>query len=151
MIARLTMLLLIGLGIAALAVGCGGGGDSSTTTITTSSLSKPQFVKQANAICERGRSKFVKSVSSEPPFAESIEVVVVPMYEEIIEQIREIGAPKGDAAEIEAFLAAMQEGAETLEAKSASFKTLSDLEPPLEKSAKIAGAYGIKLCAFAFV
>ena len=152
MTARSKMLLFTALGIAALAVGCGGGddGDGSSTTVTTSSLSKPQFVKQADAICEQGRARFIKSISAEPPYTETIKVVIVPIYEEIIARISGLGAPKGDAAAVEAYLSEMQKGADTLEAESASFKSLPELETPLEKSAKLARAYGIRLCAFAF-
>jgi hypothetical protein len=39
------------LAVSLFAIGCGGGDD---TTETTASLTKAQFVKQGNAICENG-------------------------------------------------------------------------------------------------
>ena len=152
MIARLT-LLLVALGIAVLVAGCGGGGDeseSSATTVSTSSLNKAQFVKKANAICERGRKKFLNYLSHEVNFPEAIEVSIVPAFEGIVEQVRDVGAPKGDAAQIEAFLGSMQSGSDTLTEKRFSIKALPEIEPPFEGSARLARQYGIRRCVFAF-
>jgi hypothetical protein len=149
--ARLTLLLVGALAIAALVAGCGGGNDSSSsTTVATSSLSKAQFVKKANAICEQGRTKFVNYLSKEVALPEAIVDVVAPTLEEVTSEIRELGAPKGGESQVEAFLASMQRGTEEMVAKRETAKVLSDIEPPFEESAKLAAKYGLDHCTYAF-
>ena len=99
--------------------------DGTEISVETGSLSKAEFIKQADAICE----ETVKNVQSEgekyarkaeqastpavglaaelPKFVRN---VVVPMFEEEIDQISSLGAPSGDEQEITVMLKALQQG-----------------------------------------
>lgn len=163
MTARLTLLPLVAMVIAALVAGCGGGGDNSesagssagsATTVSTSSLTKAQFVQKANAVCERGRQKFLNyrypsnPPTSERPFSEAVKVSIAPDLQEVVDGIRDLGAPQGDEPEIEAYLSAMQQGIDTIMEDHASLKTLPEVEASFLASAKLAHEYGAHLCGF---
>ncbi len=162
------------LAIAILAAGCGGGsgdnsGDGSSngggsgsggggaTTVTTSSISKAEFIKQATEICHREREDFItrlatyvqshpnKGKSSSEFFADSMRAVLLPTIEKELAEIRELGAPAGDEAQIEAFLEAEQQGVNVAK-KQKSIKGRFDLERHFVQGAKIAKAYGFPDC-----
>lgn len=114
--------LVLGLMIA----GCGsdhGGGDNDHATIESSSLSKKEFIKKADAICQARVSEaheefeaFVKrkkvataSPSEQVVLAnEVVDTVIRPPLERQIAEIRHIGAPVGDEDQVAAILIAMQ-------------------------------------------
>lgn len=115
-------LAVLGLLIIALAAvsGCGGGDE-------TSSLTKAEFTKQANAACKEHaseRDELFKSVSatikpSEVTKADQeklISDVLIPPYEKNIESIEDLGAPEGDEKEVEALIKAMQSSVDKVEA-----------------------------------
>ncbi len=144
---------------AAIATGCGGGDDSSTTTtVTTSSMTKAQFVKQANKICSSKGDKIVEDVGAfqAPKSAEGdpVEIVtksvMVPGYKKIIAEVQGLGAPKGDEAQVEAFLQAMQKALDEDEANPApSLGVLfSKIEQNFRTSGDLARKYGIVECAY---
>jgi hypothetical protein len=140
--------------ISVIAAGCGGGSDSSSTSAT---ISKAQFIKQADAICAKGNKEneaefeeFAKenglSEKKEPTKAqqeEAISEIVAPGVEKQIEEIDALGAPEGDEGKIEAMVAAVEEGAEEIEANPAS---LIEGKNPLAKGSKLAKEYGLKTC-----
>ncbi len=136
-----SMIALLSAGL--LVAGCGSSDDS--TTVTTSSLSKPAFVKKANSICERSRNEII-GASGE--ISEAIEVAYVPAFEGLVEEVRELGAPKGSEAEVEAFLAAMEEDTQTLEEKQGSLSTFQDVEKQFKGSAAAAKKAGLSRCTF---
>jgi hypothetical protein len=166
------MLLSLVMAIAALGAGCGSGGSDSSssegafsttggstaggTSVKTSSLSKDEFVKQANAICERERKNiltefdayFAKHKGEKEAaqvFADMIHVVLLPTVENDIAKIRALGAPEGDEAEIELFLEEQQKAVEA----AAKAKRISDEEPLstyFEGPTKLARAYGLEGC-----
>lgn len=131
------------LSVGLLVAGCGSSGDS--TTVTTSSLSKQAFTKKANAICERNRNEIVAATGEIP---EAIEVAYVPAFESLVEEIRELGAPKGSEAEVEAFLTAMEEDTQTLEEKQGSLSTFQEVEKQFKGSAAAAKKAGLSRCTF---
>jgi hypothetical protein len=147
--ARLPTLLVAILAVTGLAAGCGGSSDAdeggASTTVTASSLSKAAFIKQANAICERERSLII---NSKVPLPKAAATVYVPAFESIVVDVQDLGAPRGDEAEVEAFLGAMQEDTETLEERSSSIKTFAEIEGPFKDSAALAKKYGLSLCVF---
>jgi uncharacterized protein with von Willebrand factor type A (vWA) domain len=134
--------------------GCGGGDDSSSDS---SSITKAQFIKQADAICENGNKEneaefeeFAKehnlSEKKEPSKAqqeEAISEIVAPGVQKQIEEIDALGAPKGDEGKIEAMIAAVEEGVEEIEENPAS---LTEGKNPLAKGSKLAKEYGLKTC-----
>lgn len=144
MTARSMMLLVVATAIAAIVAGCGGGGDEATT-VTTSSLSKPAFVKEAEAVCEKARGKIIASSQTLP---EGISSTIVPALEGMVGEIRELGAPSGDEREVEAFLETMQQESEALTEKQASISSFPEVEEEFKTSGGLAQKYGMPKCAF---
>lgn len=141
----------------AVAGGCGGGGGDSTsgttgTTVTTSSRSRTEFVKLANGICKRARvhliyelGEYLKRHEGEGKkkltVPDAFRVVAIPKFPGQIEEIRSLGAPKGDEQQVEAFLAAMQK---TVDAPSKlTFKEL-------RREGQLARTYGLVDCAYVY-
>lgn len=156
---------------AAVAIFAGCGNDSSTSAAATDSgsestasqkessgpLTKDEFLKQANQICQRAVEKKDKGVVSlaetstepgKPPSSQALEkvvrFVVVPTYREAIDQIGELDAPKGDTAKVEKVLrtyAADLEAVETEPIKATKGYMFRDAHD-------LAEAYGIESCDF---
>jgi len=132
-----------------LVAGCGSSDDSS-------SLTKAEFIKQADQICtkgeksiEGGAEKFAEEnkVDTEKPTKgqqeEVIKQVVAPEIRKQAEEIDSLGAPKGEESEVEAIVTAVEEGADELESKPA---LLIEGKNPLEAGSKLAKEYGLKVC-----
>ncbi len=113
------------LALCVLVAGCGsddGGSPAQADAppVTTSSLSKEEFIQRAGAVCDRARQTALpelstyaekhKGVPREELLADAFKAVLVPMVEQEMAAIRKLGAPPGDEEEIEAILAAQQEG-----------------------------------------
>jgi len=159
--ARLTMLLIAV--VAAMVVGCGGGdsegsaadgeGDSAVTTVSASSLNKAEFVRKADSIC---RSGAFEAIEGEPPdggpapvqLPDRVETVMVPAFTQVADEVQQLGAPRGDEAEVEAFLAALHEDIDSLEQRSSAQKSLVKLQYEFEGSSELARSYGIYACAY---
>src|SRR5436305_10650421 len=138
----------------AVVAGCGGGSDSSSES---SSMTKAQFIKQADAICAKGNEEnetefeeFAKekglSEKKEPTKAqqeEAISEIVAPGVRKQIEKIDALGAPEGDEGKVEAMVAAVEEGVDEIEENPAS---LTEGKNPLAKGSKLAKEYGLKTC-----
>lgn len=113
------------LAAALVAAGCGGGGSD----ISTVSLTKPQYLKKADAICEedyahrtaslvRDESK-IRGMST----AEEEEVVVnivLPTYRRDVAELTQLGVPKGHEAEVEKVLSTFEETLDRVEADPGS-------------------------------
>ena len=136
----------------AIVAGCGGGDDSSDS----SSLSKAQFIKQADAICAKGNKEVNKEikefaeendVNTNKPTAQQqedvITEVVAPNVQGQAEQISDLSAPSGDEKQVETLIDAVEEGVEELEADP---KKLIEGKNPLSKGSKLAKDYGLKVC-----
>jgi hypothetical protein len=141
--------LAAGVLLVALVAGCGSSSDSS-------SLTKAEFIKQADQICtkgeksiENGAEKFAEEnkVDTENPTKaqkeEVIKTVVAPDIRKQAEEIDDLGAPKGEESEVEAIVTSVEEGADELESKPAQ---LIEGKNPLEASSKLAKEYGLKVC-----
>jgi len=147
----------------ALVAGCGGGGDdtssaSSESSDGGSSLTKAEFIKEADAICSEGN----EAVSTEaeefaeeneidiekPTTAEQEEVVsdvVAPAIQEQAEKIDELGAPSGEEDEVAAIVEAVESGAG--EAEASPNTIVEGTGPgPFAEANKLANAYGLKVC-----
>jgi len=114
------------LAISAMVVGCGADEDSGSpapsqgASVTTSSLSKEEFIKRAGEACNRARQNTLPELSAyaekhddvpqEQMLANALREVFVPVVEQEMAAIKRLGAPSGDEEEIEAILAAQQEG-----------------------------------------
>lgn len=153
------LFVVVALGV--LVMGCGddsSSGSSGDGTVETSSLTKAQYIKQVNKICEDGSEKFalgvstyLKKHSSDPKSsgeigADTLRVAVLPEVEAMNEEIEELGAPEGDEEKIEAYLAAQQRSIESLEKRKSV--SLNNLDPAFRKPGDLARKYGIESCAF---
>lgn len=154
---RATAVIIVGLFAAGLVwAGCGGSSDSSSE-VTASSLSKAQFIKQADAACKKGeeevQSDFKAFASenenlanpTEDQFSELIETVLVANVEQELEDIRALGAPSGDEEKVEAILAAREEGVEEAEAQPK--RAVESSLAGFEKANGLAKAYGLEACS----
>jgi hypothetical protein len=180
-------LLAAAVAIVAVAAGCGGGGGSSSSsaaggettsaeggasgktsrakgesssgkTAPTGSLSKSEFVKQANAICEEGKKEglgkmaaYVKKHKggSQAPnvelLGEALKTVFIPTIQNQVDEVRALGAPSGDESRVEDFLTALEEDVEAAEASSGSG---ANFAKAFKDSAELAHEYGLDGCAY---
>lgn len=148
--------------MALMASGCGGGSSSSTgndeVTVQTGSLTKAEFVEQADAICKAGREQFdkefqtfqkekkLKTSGDQSPvwLGEVVNTILLPDYEKRIEEISALGAPSGDEREIASFLNALQQRLDDMRKEPAE---MSNSLTPFSKPIKLAKAYGFTGCA----
>lgn len=160
---RLTALLIVALAIAAAVSGCGGGGNDSgggsgdDGDATASSISKAEFIKEADAICTQGgkrtQADFVAFLNEkaipeggEPTTEQWEEMgtkIIVPALEEQAEEVRQLGFPAGDEDQIEAFLGGVDEAIEKIEGNPKLAKSADKLLTDAHQA--IAG-YGFKVC-----
>ncbi|HWO47338.1 MAG TPA: hypothetical protein VNM41_04690 [Solirubrobacterales bacterium] len=142
--------------VAALVAGCGGGDD--TTTDETATLTKAEFIKQGDAICEKGNEElegefqsFAKEndipLEKEPNTEQSeelVEEVLVPNIQNQAEELRALGVPSGDEDQVNAMLDSLEEGIE--EAEDDPGDLFSGKTDPFGKANKLASEYGLKVC-----
>lgn len=127
------LLLAVVLSVAALA-GCGGG-DSET-----SSLTKAQFVRQANAICEQNTSQDIvgpidnyihqhgnSGKSKEELTADAVQQTMLPAFQTQVDQIQALGTPAGYKRQVERFLNSMQQAIDSL-SQSKKLSLLTDID-----------------------
>ncbi|HET9162457.1 MAG TPA: hypothetical protein VFN89_03295 [Solirubrobacterales bacterium] len=137
------------------AVGCGVG--SGDPTIATSSLSKAQFVAKVNAICaQSGLTKAVGayqqrhidefSVKTVPGAART---VIRPILQAQIDEMRKLGAPQGDAGEIELLASSLMRNVNEIIVKKP--ETFGLAERMLRPAAAIAHRYGLNRCEYRLV
>jgi hypothetical protein len=128
--------------------GCGGGDD-------TTSLTKAEFTKQANAACKehtKEREKLFKEVSATIDPSEVtrkdqemlISDVLLPPYEKDIENIQSLGAPEGDEQQVEDIVKAMENSVKNVEAKPLVALRNSTQFAEADELAK---KYGLEACA----
>ena len=136
----------------------GGGGESGGgTAIQGSSLDKPEFIKKASAVCMKEREGLVEEVDSylkkhEPEgkpqgllFAQMVKAVLLPTIEAEVAAIRKLGAPSGDEEEVEAILAAQEQGVE--EAKQLKrLESLEEVEGHFVVATERLFDYGFETC-----
>lgn len=131
------IMALISAALMLVAVGCGGGDDS-----TTSSLTKAQFIKQADAICKKADAARLKALSETT--GSQLEVLSAAMQpiQKQAEEIAALGAPSGDDEEIDAIVTEMEKGVEQAE-KGGN----ANIEKAFVKVDQLSGQYGFKVCA----
>jgi hypothetical protein len=144
---RLLALLAGVLALALVAAGCGSSDDS-----TTASLTKAEFLKQGNAICDAGNKEinagFEEALPkgkqpSEAELSEAMETVLIPSVTKQVEEIRALGAPEGEEEAIEDFLTGAEEELEKGEEDPASLAT----DASFNKTSQEAEAIGLTSCA----
>ena len=177
-----------------LVAGCGGGSDSSTTSNAAKAgsgeangeagdnaaeqettagaigkeappITKAAFIKRADALCERVRTKLVteltallqehgatarggsgKALSELEP--EAVGAILVPNYEAELNGMRALGAPRGDEAQISAILVAMEGVVAEAQAEPLAFSVPAS-EGPAKHAIAISRKYGLDICPMA--
>ncbi len=142
------------LALAALIAGCGGGGDSTTTTTTNERpLTKAEFIRKGDAICQVGNQasqteieEFAKEngFGPEPSTAQYEEVVTEVLVPNLKQQADELDAlvpPTKDKDEVDAIIASLREAISAIEANPRSLEG-----NVLGKPIQLENAYGFKVC-----
>jgi hypothetical protein len=141
--------------VTALIAGCGSGDDESSTS--TSSLTKAEFIKQADSICTQGNKdintgfeEFSKEndldETKEPPKPvqeEAIETILIPAINRQIEEVRALGTPEGDDGQLEEVLTSEEEA--IAEGEDDPLKLFETTAKQREAN-KMARDYGLTVC-----
>jgi hypothetical protein len=145
--------------VATAATGCGGDESAGGSELTTSSLSKAEYIEKADAICKETEDRLladyetyirekqgqIQSNLSEAEYAEFARVVVVPNLEREIEEIRALGTPEGDEAQLEEFIRTVEAGLGRAE-EEPRLVAAKNGEQVFRSGTQIAKAYGYKVC-----
>lgn len=185
----LSLILAMALAIAALVAGCGGddsddsatadgggasngaaeagggsgqsgGGEGSDEPIATASLTKAQYVKQANAICTRSREQRYEELDAyreENPIEGEdgqdayltavLPEIYAPSIDAMVSELRELGAPSGGKKDVERFIVAFEDwvdAVEQLDGEEPSPRILNGVG----RAANLAGAYNLTQCTY---
>ncbi len=129
----MAMLWVGALVFAMFVAGCGGSSESVDTTLTVSSLSKAQFIQKANVICYAGKGQqareYVKYEQLHPNLprfnigTEAIGTIFIPSVESQLVEVRELGAPAGEAGRIEAFWGGLERSLSVIKEEGLSAAT----------------------------
>ncbi len=171
---RLILMSAAVLAIVLIVAGCGGGSDSTTgdggsspdggaTTdggdATTASITKAQLIAGADAVCTKGgkesEAEFASYVReneipegkepTEAQYAEIADEILVPALQQQVDEIRALGVPAEDEAQVEAILNALDEAIEEIEA--ADPKVAVQSAPKfLADAGELIQDYGFKVC-----
>lgn len=136
--------------IALLIAGCGGGGNTESGPV-----SKPEFIKQGDAVCKKGNKLSedeVEAFAKEKGFQlekanksqgeEVVTEVLVPNLERQIEEFKELTPPVGDEKKIEKIISSLEEATKEFNEHPERFFE----EDALKKPSKLELAYGFKVC-----
>jgi hypothetical protein len=139
--------------IGALAIAAAGCGESESSE---QSLTKKEFVKQADAICAKNDKKFSADLaaatkgsgpsSSRKELVQIAETVLFPNVEAELEALRQLPAPEGDAKQVAKILEAVEAGLKQAEGEAKG--DLKAVVNPFEKAEQLAGEYGLEVCAW---
>jgi hypothetical protein len=141
------LLALAVVSFALVAAGCGGG-DSTATSLT-----KTEFVKQAEAICLRAEhQQLVRATEyvKQHPGADEEAMVLpagIPPLEEEIRQIKALGEPEQGADTVQAFVAEFEKA--IADAKEDPADVVVAETDPFKKADKLAASYGLEVCSHA--
>jgi len=147
---------LLAIAAASALAGCGGGGsEESPQPVATSSLSKAQWIRRATAICTENLESRLQQYatytaqhsgeSQEKIFGSVIQDVVVPGLEKRDAELRALGAPAGDEAQVEEILAALDRIAEVARGLEGGPPTHAYEEAP-DRALAVARKYGLTEC-----
>jgi hypothetical protein len=137
---------------------CGEKDESGAISTTTTSLTKAQFLREADKICKQSDDKIERAskqfFADAPPNKEAPpaeiekfgEQTVFPTIQDEIDRIRGLGAPAGDEEQVNAILSAAEDGLDKLE-QDASQLAKGGTASAFEQAQKLSGAYGLDQCA----
>ena len=154
---------LLALGTLLLATGCGGSSSSDQSSSVAvegdSSLTKTQYIKEADAICseaaknvtQAGEEYSRKLAASGVTNAEAqlqlptfIKNTMLPIFEEEVGQVSSLGAPKGDEKEITTILVSFQRGLAILRKEPQAL--FGAPNSALAKASQMGHEYGFSHC-----
>jgi hypothetical protein len=169
LIKRTLILALVALAAALGLASCGGGSDNGeksepaaragTEGITIPfwdngprEISKTQYLKRANAVCQEGRDQMPESfggrfrnVSHGKLYDEATSDIFLPGVQLWFDDVAYIGAPPGDKPQVEALLIAMQRAVYKSE-KAQPILFSGDLIGEFAESNRLVRAYGLRSC-----
>ncbi len=142
--------------VALLVAGCG---SSDSTTGETPTISRSEYVKQANAICAAGNKeineefeKFAKEnglKQNQPPpeakLTEAAEDFFIPSIRRQVEEVAALGVPEGAEEQVETFIANAE--AEVERAEENPGQLISDNSTMFDEVNKEATELGLTACA----
>lgn len=133
------------------------GSDASRDTITTSSLSKAQFVKRANALCTRAREERLEAMnaygeqnadlSQEERLVGVIKEVFLPTMEAQLAELRALGAPRGDRKQVERIIVAYEQSLDDI-AELEGAESTPAINRDLNQAGALARKYGLRECTY---
>ncbi len=146
------------------ATGCGDDGGAAADT-STSSVTKAELIRKADAICTRSETEFQSQLQgyrarlkAQPPTKSQERQIVadyqLPSLQDQVDGIAKLGAPDGEDDQVEAILdgmrAVLAEGREDpgamLGSSSEPWAILGSSSEPLATAADLARKYGFKVC-----
>ena len=149
-----------------IATGCGGSGSDSSTPppIATASFGKAEFIKRANAICEREREAALPRLAAylarvnakggqgnKKKLSNDLQEAFVSSVQAQTDQIRKLGAPSGDEKQIEELLAFSQQSVDAFEASSVPSDpdaVSAELGKAFRQTNRLLGDYGLSSCLY---
>lgn len=155
---RAILVLAGALAVAVIGIGCGSSSDGSTEVTASADVEKPTYIKKADAVCkqaniriEDGWEDFVKGRGGDPNKAFEEEgaeddfatTVVLPGKQWQVDHMAELEAPEEDQKEVEAILAAYQEGIDVGEEDPSK---VTSSQGVFKYAAKTAEDYGLREC-----
>ncbi len=135
------------LALALMGAGCGGS--------STPSPSKAEFVKKAEVICKDNSAKIQKSFRSyinehedlknptKADYLDLVSTVLVPHIEEEIDELKALGAPKGDEDQVDAIIEAREAGVGAIETYP---EEAVENNSAFKESSELARKYGLRYC-----
>lgn len=144
-----TLALLLVAAVASLFAGCSGDDDR---TVSTTSLDKAEYVERADAICAEGRLRALRYQPSAgggqtaAAAQKAIDESVLPAVQEVVDELYELGAPGGQEEQIDAFLAAFQQGVD--DGEDLEVPTFERFERVMAPAGKLARKAGLQDCIY---
>ncbi|HEX5982802.1 MAG TPA: hypothetical protein VFY69_01205 [Solirubrobacterales bacterium] len=143
-------MLAVLVAMAALVAGCGDDeGD------TTESLTKVEFIKQGDRICEKGNEQaraeaeefaeengFTLEKATDEQLEEAVGEVLVPNLNQQAEELEALGAPEGDEERVEEIIVSLEDAAGEIEDEP----SLAFEGEVLKEPGELAGDYGFEVC-----
>jgi hypothetical protein len=137
---------------AMLAAGCGGDSGSEETSAGGTTLTKEQWIAEADAICAPGQSKISQAVNdlysnptpSQADLDHYAKDVLAATVQGDIDKIRDLPVPEGNSEQIDRILQAAQDGVDQLEARGLDRSSGG----PFIEANLLAQHYGLQTCGW---
>jgi ABC-type glycerol-3-phosphate transport system substrate-binding protein len=153
---RFSLAAVLALGL--IAAGCGGGSDSSTSSSSGDTLTKEEFVSQANAICTTAQADFkqvqediTKKVQADPSQIQaSLQEAltkITPILRDTVNKIGALNPPEDLQSKLDDFVTKVNDAADQIEADPAKFaQDATNGDNPFANLTEDASALGLQNC-----